>query len=47
MTCDNIQLKGSKLDVDKAGRGFQTPACRARPHKEREGGGRILSLSGN
>lgn len=26
MTCDNIQLKGSKLDVDKARRGLQTHA---------------------
>lgn len=45
MTCDNIQLKGSKLDGDKARRGFQTPARPDPTKKEREG--RILSLSGN
>lgn len=26
MTCDNIQLKGSKLDIDKARKGLQTYA---------------------
>lgn len=42
MTCDNIQLKGSKLDVDKAGGGFQTPAGPDLTKKGRVGAGSYL-----